>query len=570
MPSSVGHDLVVGQRAAGAGELEAVAHLDALDGLDAHQGAGEPGVEPAVPVGVRAEPGRQARRRRPRRRRRGCRRPCGRRRSRRPSRRWCRRRSSAPGRRRAPRGRCAAGTTPAGARTVPSSTTCDTSVAPVVCSTNWAAISPSATRAAVSRALARSSIGRASSKPYFCMPTRSAWPGRGRVSGAPRLSPASDLGVDRVGRHDLLPLGPLAVADAQRDRAAERGAVADAADDLQVVGLEAHAGTASVAQATAGERSLDVLAGHAARPPAVLRGRRRVQGRAIHRRSANGACRRFSHGRTALPGRRPDRRTPRRADDRADHHVRPERETLRSTQPSRVNTRPPTAPSTNPPYAPVERLRGTERAQGQADDAGEPHVSVAERSAAEQPSDQVHEPERAEHRDVADERRDEDAPVVEQQPRPSTTSASVATYSGATNRNGSSRVRQSTYASQRADAGEQHPHRHELGRHAPGRQRRHRRRGAGEPPAPGAGRARARRTRSCRRRASGGSGSRPIDERPGGADDEPPPRAAISDGHAGQRESARVLRSAAGRVDAAARSSAPPGARPGGRAGRGR
>jgi hypothetical protein len=33
---------------------------------------------------------------------------------------------------------------------------------------------PSATRAAVSRALARSSTGRASSKPYFCMPTRSA------------------------------------------------------------------------------------------------------------------------------------------------------------------------------------------------------------------------------------------------------------------------------------------------------------------------------------------------------------------------------------------------------------
>ena len=36
---------------------------------------------------------------------------------------------------------------------------------------------PSATRAAVSRAEARSRIGRASSKSYFCMPTRSAWPG---------------------------------------------------------------------------------------------------------------------------------------------------------------------------------------------------------------------------------------------------------------------------------------------------------------------------------------------------------------------------------------------------------
>ena len=36
------------------------------------------------------------------------------------------------------------------------------------------ATAPSATRAAVSRAEARSRIGRASSKPYFCMPARSA------------------------------------------------------------------------------------------------------------------------------------------------------------------------------------------------------------------------------------------------------------------------------------------------------------------------------------------------------------------------------------------------------------
>ena len=42
------------------GELEAVADLDALDRLDAHQRAGQPRVEPAVPVHVRAEPRRQA------------------------------------------------------------------------------------------------------------------------------------------------------------------------------------------------------------------------------------------------------------------------------------------------------------------------------------------------------------------------------------------------------------------------------------------------------------------------------------------------------------------------------
>ena len=53
-------DLVVGQRAGRGGELEAVADLDALDRLDAHQRAGEPRVEAAVPVHVRAEAGREA------------------------------------------------------------------------------------------------------------------------------------------------------------------------------------------------------------------------------------------------------------------------------------------------------------------------------------------------------------------------------------------------------------------------------------------------------------------------------------------------------------------------------
>ena len=41
---------------------------------------------------------------------------------------------------------------------------------------------PTATRAAVSRALARSRIGRTSSKSYFIVPARSAWPGRSRVT----------------------------------------------------------------------------------------------------------------------------------------------------------------------------------------------------------------------------------------------------------------------------------------------------------------------------------------------------------------------------------------------------
>ena len=40
---------------------------------------------------------------------------------------------------------------------------------------------PAATRAAVSRALARSSTLRMSLWPYFCAPTRSAWPGPRQV-----------------------------------------------------------------------------------------------------------------------------------------------------------------------------------------------------------------------------------------------------------------------------------------------------------------------------------------------------------------------------------------------------
>jgi hypothetical protein len=49
---------------------------------------------------------------------------------------------------------------------------------------NWRAMAPAATRAAVSRALARSRTFRRSSCPYFTAPARSAWPGRGRVTGA--------------------------------------------------------------------------------------------------------------------------------------------------------------------------------------------------------------------------------------------------------------------------------------------------------------------------------------------------------------------------------------------------
>ena len=61
--------------------------------------------------------------------------------------------------------------------------TCEMTSTPIVRSKAFAN-APAATRAAVSRALARSRTSRASVKPYFCIPARSAWPGRTFVSGS--------------------------------------------------------------------------------------------------------------------------------------------------------------------------------------------------------------------------------------------------------------------------------------------------------------------------------------------------------------------------------------------------
>jgi hypothetical protein len=75
---------------------------------------------------------------------------------------------------------------------------------------------PKATRAAVSRAEARSSTGRASSKAYLRMPTRSAWPGRGRVSGALRarfsFSGSSTGSADITSTHFGHSVLPISIA----------------------------------------------------------------------------------------------------------------------------------------------------------------------------------------------------------------------------------------------------------------------------------------------------------------------------------------------------------------------
>ena len=132
------------------------------------------------------------------------------------------------------------------------------------------ATQPSATRAAVSRADARSRTGRASSNPYFCMPTRSAWPGRGRVSGRFRAtsfsaltsSAAASTDVDRVGAHHRLPLGPLGVTDPDRQRRPEREPVPQAAEELDVVLLEGHPRAPPEPQPSTRQRGRNVAGGH--------------------------------------------------------------------------------------------------------------------------------------------------------------------------------------------------------------------------------------------------------------------------------------------------------------------
>ncbi len=113
------------------------------------------------------------------------------------------------------------------------------------------ATAPAATRAAVSRAEARSSTSRASVKPYFCMPGRSACPGRGLVR---RL-----LGDARGRGHLLLPLRPFGIADLDGNRRAQGAAVADTAEQGQLVLLEAHPRSPAEPEAAPGQLGLDLL-----------------------------------------------------------------------------------------------------------------------------------------------------------------------------------------------------------------------------------------------------------------------------------------------------------------------
>ena len=120
---------------------------------------------------------------------------------------------------------------------------------------------PAATRAAVSRAEARSSTSRASAKPYFCMPARSAWPGRGWVSGAcgrtvlgpTATSPCCHLSGLRF--HSVLAISMATGEPSVRPWRTPPTRVTSSCSKRM-------RGPAAVAEAAPGQLGLDVLDGH--------------------------------------------------------------------------------------------------------------------------------------------------------------------------------------------------------------------------------------------------------------------------------------------------------------------
>ena len=82
------------------------------------------------------------------------------------------------------------------------------------------------------------------------------------VAGARQVHLGDRL-CDRPGVHPLLPVGVVAVGDLQRDRAAERAAVAHAGGDLGAVALDLHAPAAAVAELAAGHVGVERILGQA-------------------------------------------------------------------------------------------------------------------------------------------------------------------------------------------------------------------------------------------------------------------------------------------------------------------
>ena len=122
---------------------------------------------------------------------------------------------------------------------------------------NAFATAPAATSEAVWRALARSRASRTSSRPYFCAPARSAWPGRGSVTGFVPFPVRLALGRPRA--HPPRPVLVVAVAHDEGERGPERAPVAQPGEHLDLVALDPLARAAAVALLAAVEVGVDRL-----------------------------------------------------------------------------------------------------------------------------------------------------------------------------------------------------------------------------------------------------------------------------------------------------------------------
>ncbi len=134
---------------------------------------------------------------------------------------------------------------PSSPRAPPTSSGRPATVMPIVASSALAT-EPAATCVAVWRALARSSALRTSSWPYLSTPARSAWPGRGRVTGFVPLPVRVTLGLPRA--HPPGPVLVVEIADDERQRRSERECLAETREHLDGVGLELLARAAAVAE----------------------------------------------------------------------------------------------------------------------------------------------------------------------------------------------------------------------------------------------------------------------------------------------------------------------------------
>ena len=242
-------DFVVHLRPSEPGGFGTDPDADRLDGRDRHQRLGEPPVEPAIPLRVAAESGGHA---------------SGRHLEHAAERvaglaRGVDGGHHARGRRRVRATRRAVvgqgddvleGDAPkASADAAPMATTWLATSMPTWPS-SCRASAPAATRAAVSLALARSRTSRMSACPYLIAPARSAWPGRGRVTGA-RCAPPASAGGCASGCMVNAQFTQSRLSMRHRDRRAGRAAVADAGGDHGGVGFDRHPAAAAVSAAAA-------------------------------------------------------------------------------------------------------------------------------------------------------------------------------------------------------------------------------------------------------------------------------------------------------------------------------